>query len=668
MNVKKVMLLTLLFFLMVGAVSAGDNVTCDNLESVGDDVACDTLAGVSDNINVTYDEVMWEKNLTDIDVELPDDASGDFCIKIDEEVIYNENITEKTFKVPITLPKKNPEFIISVYPPIDYRQYKVSAFYNGINLNLTTPLKVMKYPPDYNDLRFPEEILQNGKNYGFMAFPRSANGIVEFYIDDRLFNRTPARPIFSWDDVPFSELSLGNHTFSVHYLGDSYYKAFNKTFDFSVVNVIIDIPKTVNIGHDDCILVKTLKKYTGTVKVYVDNKLVKTSKTSDGEYILSLEGYVKYTSRQVKVVYTGSDFSRTKTQSINMTYDFDVWPMYFTYGEKNTIEIILPDTMNRNLLTIAIDGVKYKFTQPENSGNNLAAVDVSKLGAGNHSLVVSFKGDDTFYNLTKSYRFTVDYDFMYPDEIEYMDSSKVYLKLPSNANGQLMVYIDGKILKSSKLNKGYAEVKIDALAPGYHDLTIKYNGKDYAVNDMISSVHVSPKISLKYSFREGENKYVTVNVPKSCKGHIIFNIDGKNHKVAIKDGVAKYSLKKLKVGEHDIFVSYYGNDGVKDLDNWRVVTVSKALVKLTLKKVTVKKSAKKLVIKAKLKVNKKPAKGKKITFKFKGKKYTAKTNKKGIAKITIKNNVLKKLKVGKKVKYQVKFGKKTVKRTAKVKK
>ena len=61
-------------------------------------------------------------------------------------------------------------------------------------------------------------------------------------------------------------------------------------------------------------------------------------------------------------------------------------------------------------------------------------------------------------------------------------------------------------------------------------------------------------------------------------------------------------------------------------------------------------------------------KGKKIVFKFKGKKYTAKTNKKGVAKITVKKSVLKKLKAGKKVKYSATYLKDTVKRTVKVKK
>lgn len=90
--------------------------------------------------------------------------------------------------------------------------------------------------------------------------------------------------------------------------------------------------------------------------------------------------------------------------------------------------------------------------------------------------------------------------------------------------------------------------------------------------------------------------------------------------------------------------------------------------KITLKTVTVKKSAKKLVLTATLKKGSSPLKSKQVTFKFNGKTYKAKTNSKGIAKYTIKKSVLKKLKVGKKIKYQASYSSFTAKKTAKVKK
>ena len=72
-------------------------------------------------------------------------------------------------------------------------------------------------------------------------------------------------------------------------------------------------------------------------------------------------------------------------------------------------------------------------------------------------------------------------------------------------------------------------------------------------------------------------------------------------------------------------------------------------------------------IEEELKNGKKALKGKKITLKLNGKKYTAKTNKYGIAKFTIKKNVIKKLKKGKKYTMKVTYLKNTIKTTVKVK-
>lgn len=87
------------------------------------------------------------------------------------------------------------------------------------------------------------------------------------------------------------------------------------------------------------------------------------------------------------------------------------------------------------------------------------------------------------------------------------------------------------------------------------------------------------------------------------------------------------------------------------------------------KSVKVKKSAKKLVLKATLKWSSgKAIKGKKITFRFNGKTYYAKTNSKGVAQVTIKKSVIKKLKAGKKYTVIVKYKDEKVKPKVTVKK
>ncbi len=61
-----------------------------------------------------------------------------------------------------------------------------------------------------------------------------------------------------------------------------------------------------------------------------------------------------------------------------------------------------------------------------------------------------------------------------------------------------------------------------------------------------------------------------------------------------------------------------------------------------------------------MKVNGKYLKAKKLKIKFNKKTYKVKTNKKGVATWKVKKSMLKKLKVGKKYKYTVTYGKDVV--------
>ena len=613
-----------LLFISIASASAADNATIENFTQ-SDAIA--QSGDITDDINVTFEEKMWEENLSDISVELPEEASGEFCIKLNDEAIYNETITDHSFNVSIRLPKPEFALVVNIYPPLDMKTYKVSAFYNGIDLNINRTLKVMANPPDFEIMRFPEEVLQNTDRQVVLVFPRSANGTVEFYIDDELIERASARPLFSWEADPFSNRELGNHTARISYLGDDYYRPFNRSFNYAVTNVKISIPKVINIGHDDCIAVEASTTASATVKVFLDERMIANSRMYNGEFIMSLENYIRYTDREIKVVFEARNISRTKTQSLNMTYDFDVWPTAFTYGDKNTFEIMLPDTLNNDLLTVAINGTRYPFRHSPNMANNVIEVDVSNLDSGRYVLSVSFAGDEKYYALERCYNLTVGYRFHVPHEIEYLDSSRVQLNLPSDAKGNLTVCVDGSLFKSVGLVGGYGEVKIDSFAPGEHNIVVKYDGSDYDVGEANASFLILPKISLTYRFTAGEDGHVTVEVSRQSKGYVIFNVDGKDHKVYITDGTARYSLKNLEAGEHDIYIDYYGDDGFEDLSNWRVVTVSKARINSISSEATFKGVSVKVKL---LTRDGKPLISKEVTVRFNGKTYKVKTDKNGV--------------------------------------
>lgn len=569
-----------------------------------------------DDVNINFDEQMYEKNLGEINVDLGDDVSGEFCILIDEEVIYNETITDSHFKVPVVLPKKSYELIVNIWPGIDCRRYKVNAFLNGEDLNINKTLQVMKLPPDYNYLHFQDEVLTTNDHQIFV-FPRSANGIVEIWLDGVLLNKTKAQPIIYFNKL---NLTLGNHSWKVLFYNDSYYTDLNATANFSAVNVKINIPKIVNITHDDCISVETIYN-GGTVKTYIDGMLINTSKVEDKYFVLCLEQYLKKDSHEVKVIYENGKVKREKTQSISIVYDFDLLSEYFIYGEDNIIEIILPDTLNNKLLTVEINGTKYAFKRPAYAGNNIIEINISKLQAGNYSMHISYPGDDRFEAKDEIINFTVNYNIISPDYVEYKDTSFVYLNLPEDAHGNLVVYMDDKLFGNVTLKNGYAKIRVDTLLPGFHSMKVGYSGDDYEVEEYETLIHAAGRMTVSYSFTAGQNKYVVYDMPESSGGYVVFTINGKEHKVNVKNGKAMYSLKNLKAGDYEICIDYYRNGELISGD-YADIEVKKSKIKILSYKMSSKS------IKVKIKLNK-PMKTT-VYAKFMGKTYKIKTNSKGI--------------------------------------
>lgn len=568
------------------------------------------------DINISFDEQMYEKDLGEINVDLGDEVNGEFCILIDEEVIYNETITDSHFKVPVVLPKKSYELIVNIWPGIDCRRYKVNAFLNGEDLNINKTLQVMKLPPDYSYLHFQDEVLTTNDHQIFV-FPRSANGIVEIWLDGVLLNKTKAQPIIYFNKL---NLTLGNHSWKVLFYNDSYYNDLNATANFSAVDVRIRIPQTINITHDDCISVESIYK-GGTVKTYIDGMLINTSKVEDKYFVLCLEQYLKKDSREVKVVYENGKIKREKTQTISIVYDFDLLSEYFIYGEDNIIEIILPDTLNNKLLTVEINGTKYDFKRPAYAGNNFIEINISKLQAGNYSMHISYPGDDRFEAKDEIINFTVNYNIISPDYVEYKDSSFVYLNLPNDACGNLIVHMDGKLFGNVTLKNGYAKIKIDTLAPGFHNMNVGYSGDDYEVAAYEDLIHAAGRMTISYSFTAGENKYVVYDMPESSGGYVVFTINGKEHKVNVKNGKARYSLKNLKAGDYEISIDYYQN-GVLISGDYADIEVKKSRIKI----ISYKMSSKS--VKVKIKLNK-PMKTT-VYVKFNGRTYKIKTNSKGV--------------------------------------
>lgn len=242
------------------------------------------------------------------------------------------------------------------------------------------------------------------------------------------------------------------------------------------------------------------------------------------------------------------------------------------------------------------------------------------------------------------------------------------INLPSDADGTFTVLVDGKEYQTKTLVNGKATINVDGLAPGDHKIILKYSGDDrYAATTQEKTIHIT-------DVRFDKNTDVTAMFTTQARYTVQLKIDtqvfeGKT--VTFKVNGNAYYVKtdrlgyafidlKLPAGKYVVTAEY---NGVKVTNT---VTFKHIIVAKNLK---LKKSASSKKIKIKLnKVNNKILKGKKVTLKFKGKKYKAKTNKKGIAKFTLKKSAYSKLKVGKKYKYTVTYAKDKVTKKIKIQK
>ena len=335
-----------------------------------------------------------------------------------------------------------------------------------------------------------------------------------------------------------------------------------------------------------------------------------------------------------------------------------------TYYYNKNSTLIIDSTANGKTISILKDN-KVLGSATVNDGK--AEFDLL-LDPGNYRIITSYdEGDvvegfkvmntiEVIKSITVGYNAMVDfYAKFYDDDGIELFQREIVCKLD---NKKYPGGIEG--------NKGLCYIELLDLSIGTHTLTL--------INPVTFEQSVT-KIKVVSRFSGNSNVNMYYSDGSSFKARI-YGDNGKpvgaNKVVTVKFNKRTYKLKTNSNGYIIFKIPNTAKPGTyKITANYEGQTIKNTIkVKqvLRLSKVTVKKSAKKLVLTATLKKGKTALKNKKVTFRFYGKNYSAKTNKKGVARVTISKSVLKKLKVGKTITYQVTYLKDTVKQKVKVKK
>ena len=502
------------------------------------------------------------------------------------------------------------------------------------------------------------------------VLPSSATGTVTFRLKDSQQIITVSGETAS---AIFAGLGEGEYTVYATYSGDANYNPSEEVnVTFNVVKKDVEFYVSdgwVSLGEDAEIYVYDLPDdATGNITYYI-NSFDPEVRDVDESLTLSDLPIGKYS---VRAVYSGDDKynGNEATGDLEVYYNLELEEDEFGYGDDALINITFPEELN-GMLGVIVDG-NTSGAISANVVNGTAVFTLSNLTVGEHTLDLTYQGDKTFETTAT---ITVTPKISSLDDLTTGDNT-ISLDLPSDATGNMTIYVDDNDPVVVEVVNGTAKYDLNNLSAGEHEITVAYEGNypSFSTYKDVSVAKATPTASVNApsSITAGQTVTIPINLPSDATGVVLVDVDGKKYYADVAKGVASVAVAGLTAGNKVLTYKYLGDSkyaASTGSATLKVVAPKAAdKITLTLKKVTVKRSAKKLVIKATLKINGKVVKGKKVTFKFKGKKYTAKTNAKGVAKITVKKSVLKKLKKGKKVTYTATYGKTTAKKTVKVKK
>ena len=610
---------------------------------------------VTPEVDVTIPEIRAGENAT-ISISIPN-ATGNVTVSVDgvETVVPLDENGNANYTIN-NMPGGN-HTVAVIYPGDETHDAKV----------VEQTLSIPKENIDAN-ITVPSEV-KAGENLEVLIDLPDATGNVTVSVD----GVETVVPLDENGKANFTvgDLDIGNHVVTVTYPGDDKYDSVTKTVALNIPKV--EIPN--NETSIDVVIPEKSKSPEITVSLPDDATGNVTVIVGNETYSVPVEnGTAKITvpdldlgDYEVAIKYSGDNRYApiTKTQAISIPKEeipvnetsVDINPD----GKKSVVNVKLPDDAKGNV-TVYVDGVEYASDVINGSAN----VTVPGLSSGNHTVVVTYSGDDKyapFANVSTLNVPKVDV----PENKTSIDVNipigskvpEVKVKLPGDATGYVLVDVNNYTYHVP-VEKGISVIDVPGLAYGKHSAAIIYSG-DEKYNPMTKNITFNvpkPKVKAKNVVIRFTNKgpyrvRVLVDGQAVVGQYVTIKFNGKTYKRLTNDkGYVLFKLPVVKPGTYKVTAKY------SDISLSKKIKISNVIVVNTKK---IKKSAKKVKIKVTLKtVKNKYLKSKKLTLKINGKNLKAKTNKKGVALFSLKKSIVKSLKVGKIYQIKVSFGKDVV--------
>lgn len=655
---NKIFFISILIILLLAitSASASENITSE-------DISKDTNS--FDNVEIRCDadsKIEYGRNVTFTAKNLPNDFDGTFVVSEFEDgeaSVPGPGSGREVGRSPVV----NTQSKIILTDLAFGGHYYYSEIFNNANNSIKHSRLGFDVVPYINGQLSPCEDLEFKPLIGnatvIVELPKDANGTGKFIEystnSSQEINLTEGKA-----ELYISNLTFGQYDYIFSY-NDGKYNIY-QTVAVLQVSPKITYPEFMMIGDDEYLTFEAPSDANGTLYVLNTIKTLENGKANVSLSNLPL-GLTYLNLSYFDEKY--GNYSLDKYLGVrvcNMTAKLEITRI------TDKIIITLNESVPYALGEIIIDNVTsalfFDNSTAEIPYDDFENITARFLGSA-HCIPVSVSKRNPFR--------------LSPEQMEYdVGDVEIQAAVRGNVTGDLQIMGENVGNYTFPITQSIMKMPIPNLPAGKYNITISYAGNDeffassysrtILVMENLPPFIFNPKIiakdtTVKYLSKAKITAKVYMSDDMIVAGDILvtFKVNGKKYITVntTSKGEATVTLNKAP-GTYEITIEAMG---IKEI---RKLTV-KHLV--TLKTAAVKKSAKKLTLKVTLaKVNGKYLKNKKVTFKFNGKKYAAKTNSKGVAKVTIKSQVLKKLKVSKKVTYQTTYLKDTIKKTSKIKK
>ena len=377
--------------------------------------------------------------------------------------------------------------------------------------------------------------------------------------------------------------AAGKYDVTVTYDGDGNFTGASMDAEFTVNKLAAGmtvVVSNITYGNEANVVVTTNGKATGSVSINVNGKdYIET--LVNGKAALSISGLAASTY-SVTVKYDGDGNFTGATMSNSFTVS-KANPSLNVVGEvygNSAIIVVTANNKATGTVTITATG---KDPVVSSLVNGSAVLVLSGLTDGTYTVTVTYPGDGNFTGAVASNQFDIGTGDLgltvSVSNIVYGNTATVNVNVNNKATGTVTITVQGRDPVTLAVVNGKATLNVPGLAPGTYTVTVTYNGdSNFTANTTSTTFTVSKAdSSLDVAINSTDNNVtVTVTVDKKATGSVTIAVGDKSETVAIVDGKASATFTGLDAGQHNVTVTYPGDDNFDGKTFNTTLTIGKA--------------------------------------------------------------------------------------------